>query len=378
MSLFDDDFYSTKVHRGWRWPAQYGSPFMRGKEKWLIASIAAAAGALIMLLIVSLGRDSGDQVVRVVEKVKPAVVSVVSQIQGISANGSSGMGLGSGVIFQKSGDKARIVTNNHVVDGAAQIHVVLSGGERKPATIVGKDALSDLAVLEVDASGITQVAQFGDSGRVKAGETVIAVGNPLGLGHSPTITVGVISSPLRTIPVSLSQSNEPDWELDVIQTDAAINQGNSGGALVNLQGKVIGINSLKVSYMGVEGMGFAIPSNKAKPVIESLIKDRKVRRPFMGVTSQNLQSFGGIEALNLPDMAKTGVIVLEVTGPAAEAGLQSNDVIVALDDQPVNNMLELRKYLYARKSIGEKLKVTFYRDGKKETVTLTLGEMPAE
>lgn len=375
MSLFDDDFYSTKVRSESRWnPGTGFSGWPQGKM-WPFMVLSAAVGALLVILIGILRQPAGDRVVEAADKVKPAVVSVLASVSDPSQGTSVGLGIGSGVIFEKRGAKAAIITNNHVVEGATQVDVVLSGGERKKASIVGKDPLSDLAVLEIDASGIKHVAEFGDSDELKAGETAIAVGNPLGLGYSPTITVGVVSSPKRTIPVSLNRDGEPDWELDVIQTDAAINQGNSGGALVNLRGKVIGINSLKVADMGVEGLGFAIPINQAKPIIDELVTNHKVRRPFMGVTSQNLQSFRGTDVLKLPPETKMGVIVLEATGPAKDAGLKSNDVIVQLDDQPISSTLELRKYLYSKKSIGDKMKVTFFRGGKKDTTTVTLGEM---
>jgi serine protease Do len=382
MSLFEDDFYSTKVRtRPSRWiRPQEGKPLKfppRGEQRrlWTVAILSLAAGILLTVLVLGGGgRSTGDRVVAASEKVRPAVVSVLASVKDPVKETPVSLGIGSGVIFQKQGGKARIVTNNHVVEGATQIDVVLSGGEHKAAALVGKDPLSDLAVLEVDASGIKTVAEFGDSDAIKLGETAIALGNPLGLGYSPTITVGVVSSPKRTIPVSLNQDGEPDWELDVIQTDAAINQGNSGGALVDLNGKVIGINSLKVADTGVEGLGFAIPINQAKPILAELISDHKVKRPFMGVTSQNLQSFTGTDVLKLPQDVKTGIIVLDAVGPAQAAGLKSNDVIVQLDDQPVASTLELRKYLYSHKKIGDKLKVTFYRNSKKETVTLTLGE----
>jgi serine protease Do len=162
--------------------------------------------------------------------------------------------------------------------------------------------------------------------------------------------------------------------MNVIQTDAAINQGNSGGALVNLQGQVIGINSLKVADAGVEGMGFAIPINLAKPIIQALLTDHVVKRPFLGVTSQDLQSFRGTDVLKLPSTVRRGVIVFDAVGPAKDAGLKSNDVIVALDDKPVSSTLELRRYLYANKKIGDKIKVTFYRAGTKDSVTVKLGD----
>lgn len=405
MSLFDDDFYSTKVSRWNEWsPAGLNGRAWRGKAApWLWPALGGAAVMLGIVLLFSAGTSSkggsaavvpsqaaastiapgdahqlaSDSVVRMVEKVGPTVVSIIgSQKEGEKATARGGTrGLGSGVIFQKAGDKVRIVTNNHVVEGFNQLDVVTSSGEQRRATLLGRDQMSDLAVLEMDGSGIKQVAEFGDSDTLKAGQTAIAFGNPLGLGYAPTITQGIISWPKRTIPISLGQQGEYDWEMNVIQTDAAINQGNSGGALVNLEGKVIGINTLKVADMGVEGLGFAIPITEAKPIIDTLISEHKIKRPYMGVVTQDLQSFAGTEVLKLPAEVKTGIIVLDTTGPAKEAGLKTNDVIVELDGKPVNSTLALRKYIYGQKKIGDKINVTYYRGSKKATLTLTMSEL---
>jgi serine protease Do len=409
MGLFDDDFYSTKVSRWNEWSVK-GRRISRGSKRsaaptWLLPACGGAAIMLILLTMFSIFGEpkttgsgtaaapaphaasasgsfsdtqqlSSDSVVRAAEKVGPTVISIVgSQKQGEKAGERGSMGLGSGVLFQKSGDKVRIVTNNHVVEGFAQLDVVTTTGEHKKATLLGRDQMTDLAVLEIDSSGIKSVAEFGDSDALRAGETVIAVGNPLGLGYAPTITRGIISWPKRTIPVSLGAQGDYDWEMDVIQTDAAINQGNSGGALVNLEGKIVGINTLKVSDTGVEGLGFAIPINSAKTIIESLIKDSKIKRPYIGVVTQNLQSFTGTEVLKLPADVKAGIIVIEVTGPAKDAGLKTNDVIVQLDGKSVDSTLALRKYIYGQKKIGDKIAITYYRSGKKATATLTLAEL---
>ena len=268
----------------------------------------------------------------------------------------------------------QVVTNAHVVEGGSVYEVILSTGDHKKATLLGKDTLTDLAVLEVDAKDINDVAEFGDSDHLKSGETAIAIGNPLGLGFSQSTTVGVISSPSRLIPISQSQNGDYDWELNVIQTDAAINVGNSGGALVNIEGKVIGINSMKISFTGVEGLGFAIPINDVKPIIASILKYGKVPRPYIGIVSQNLESFKGTEALKLPSNVKTGIIIIESVGPANTAGLKSDDVIVQMDHTVINNVMEMREYLYKQKKIGDPLAVTYYRDGKKGTLTFTLEE----
>ena len=187
---------------------------------------------------------------------------------------------GSGVVYMKSNGKGYIVTNNHVVSGSDAVQVMLENGKTVNAKIVGKDSATDLAVLSIDAKYVTQTAEFGDSKTLQAGQSVIAVGSPLGSEYASTVTQGIISAPSRTITTSSNQQT-------VIQTDAAINPGNSGGALVNSAGQVIGINSMKLSQStdgtSVEGMGFAIPSNEVVTIVNELVKKGKITRPQLGV-----------------------------------------------------------------------------------------------
>jgi serine protease Do len=325
-----------------------------------------------------------EHVILAADRVKPSVVSVASLIKQAEAQGSKEkaepmIGMGSGIIFRIEGKTAYVVTNQHVIEGASALEIVFMDGERRKAKLVGADRFTDLAVLQVDSKGIERAARFGDSDKLKAGEAAIAIGNPLGLGYSQTITAGIISVPLRTVPVSLNRDGQLDWEVDLIQTDAAINRGNSGGALVNLDGDVIGINSLKVTDFGVEGLGFAIPSNQAIPIMESLLEFGKVKRPFIGVTTTDLNSYmEGTDTLKLPADVKQGIIVLEAIGPAGEAGMQTGDVIVQLDNQKINTMLDLRKYLYLEKKIGEDVEVGFYREDRRGSVVMTLAELDAE
>ncbi len=191
------------------------------------------------------------------------------------------------LFIKKAGNKAYIVTNNHVVDGANKLAVKLSDGKQVDAKLVGKDPWLDLAVVEIDGSNVNKVATLGDSSKLRAGEKAIAIGNPLGFDGS--VTEGIISSKEREIPVDIDGDKRPDWQAQVIQTDAAINPGNSGGALFNQNGEIIGINSSKIAQQEVEGIGFAIPINIAKPVIESLEKDGVVKRPALGVGVVSLE-----------------------------------------------------------------------------------------
>ncbi|MGG3892851.1 S1C family serine protease [Geobacillus stearothermophilus] len=312
-----------------------------------------------------------------INKVADAVVGVVNiqkQVDFFSDQAQdTEAGTGSGVIFKKEGNAAYIVTNNHVIEGANKVEVALPNGKKVKADIVGADALTDLAVLKIPAEGVTKVASFGDSSKVKIGEPVAAIGNPLGLDLSRTVTEGIVSGK-RTMPVSTSAG---DWEIDVIQTDAAINPGNSGGALINSAGQVIGINSMKIAETGVEGLGFAIPSENVKPIVEQLMKDGKIKRPYLGVQLVDVADLSDdvrTNELKLPSNITSGAAVTSVEpfSPAAEAGLKSKDVIVAINGDKIDSVSALRKYLYTKTAVGDRIKLTIYRDGFETTVSVTL------
>ncbi|MGE6537923.1 S1C family serine protease [Bacillus luti] len=320
-----------------------------------------------------------------VEGAKDVVVGVINMQQSVDpfAMQQTGQeqtaGTGSGVIYKKAGNKAYIVTNNHVVDGANKLAVKLSDGKQVDAKLVGKDPWLDLAVVEIDGSTVNKVATLGDSSKLRAGEKAIAIGNPLGFDGS--VTEGIISSKEREIPVDIDGDKRPDWQAQVIQTDAAINPGNSGGALFNQNGELIGINSSKIAQQEVEGIGFAIPINVAKPVIESLEKDGVVKRPALGVgvvSLEDVQAYA-VNQLKVPKEVTNGVVLGKIypVSPAEKAGLEQYDLVVALDDQKVENSLQFRKYLYEKKKVGEKVEVTFYRNGQKMTKTATLADNSA-
>jgi serine protease Do len=322
-------------------------------------------------------KSVSTNMVTAIENVTDAVVGVVNiqKQEDFFSNRTEDQeaGTGSGVIFKKDGNVAYIVTNNHVIEGANKVEVSLADGKRVKAEIVGADPLTDLAVLKIDGSRVTKVASFGDSSKLRIGEPVAAIGNPLGLDLSRTVTEGIVSGK-RTISVSTSAG---EWELNVIQTDAAINPGNSGGALINSAGQVIGINSLKISETGVEGLGFAIPSEDVKPIVEQLMRYGKIKRPYLGmqlVDVADLSDEVRKEQLQLPDSVAAGAAVtaVEPFSPAADAGLQSKDVIVEINGQKVDSVSALRKYLYTKTKIGEKATVVFYRNGEKKTASITL------
>ena len=280
---------------------------------------------------------------------------------------------GSGVIYQKAGNKGYIVTNNHVVSGSDKIQVLLSNGKTVNARIIGTDATTDLAVLSIDSSYVTQTAEFGDSKSLQAGQTVIAVGSPLGSEYASTVTQGIISAPARTITTSSANQQT------VIQTDAAINPGNSGGALVNSAGQVIGINSMKLSQSSdgtsVEGMGFAIPSNEVVTIVNQLVKKGKIVRPQLGVKVIALQGIPSSyrKHLNIKSNLKNGIYVDSVTkhSAAATAGIKAGDVIIKVDNKAVSDVASLHSILYNHK-VGDKVTLTVNRNGKEINLQVKL------
>lgn len=320
-----------------------------------------------------------------VQKAKPAVVSVINMqrmesiIPGMTTDSGEAeeAGSGSGVIYKVDGDLAYVVTNHHVVDGAEQVKINLESGDSVDADIVGTDIWTDLAVLSIPADVVESTIEFGDSSDLLVGEPAIAIGSPLGEIFSGSVSQGIISGLDRSVPVDLDGDGSNDWEASVLQTDAAINPGNSGGALIDSNGRLIGINSMKVGIASVEGIGFAIPVNEVQEVTSQLEENGEVIRPFLGITLQDLLNVASSQVydqLNLPEDVKGGVIVTSVQdgSPASEAGLQQLDVITQLDGEPIKNMVELRQHLYYEKQSGEEMVIDFYRDGQQESLTVTL------
>ncbi|WLR53321.1 S1C family serine protease [Bacillus tianshenii] len=323
--------------------------------------------------------DVETAVTQAVDKASDAVVGVVN-IQETTfwqQQGATEAGTGSGVIYKKTDGSAFVVTNHHVVEGASKLEVSLSDGSRVPAELLGSDMFTDLAVLRIDAKHVKKVAEFGTSENLQAGERVLAIGNPLGLQFAGSVTSGIVSGTERSIDIDINKDGQIDWQAEVLQTDAAINPGNSGGALVNLDGQVVGINSMKIAQQSVEGIGFAIPMSTVQPIIEDLEKFGEVKRPFMGISMRSLSeipSYHWQESLKLPKDVNHGVFVVGVVpgSPAGKAGLQELDVITQLDGQEVKNVIQLRKYLYNNKEIGDTMTITYYRNGQKNSAEIKL------
>ncbi|HOQ16692.1 MAG TPA: trypsin-like peptidase domain-containing protein [Defluviitaleaceae bacterium] len=284
-------------------------------------------------------------------------------------------GIGSGIVFHVNDKEVLIVTNYHVVANNNKLTVTFLGNYSVPATVVGLDSPSDLAVIKVlqedlpnEIRGKVKAAPFGNSDELEVGELAVAIGNPLGDAYDNTVTAGVISALNRKIQIA-------DKELTLIQTDAAINPGNSGGALVGSRGTVIGINSIKLVDTSVEGMGFAIPINVAKPIIEELVNKGSVSRPYLGIMGQDINEDVS-ELYEIP----IGVLVRQVIeGSGADAaGIQAGDIIIEFDGEKITSMKQLTKIIESHK-VGDKIEVKLIRDGSyKKTVTVTLQQKPSE
>ncbi len=314
---------------------------------------------------------SEDSIVKVIDSVKNSVVNISIKAQTAAdwfGQVYESEGSGSGVIYKVDGDTIYIVTNNHVVEDANSVVISITGNEQVNAKLVGKDATSDLAVISVSkkdlaAAGISDVtaAKFGSSDNMAVGENVIAIGNALGQGK--TSTLGIISAQNKEI-------NIDGKKLTVIQTDAAINPGNSGGALINTAGEVIGINTAKLSSSAVEGIGYAIPMSAAQSIIDTLMQNGTVDKPYLGISGYTIDdNFERIYGIDIP-----GIFVYSIeSGSAAEkAGLQVSDIITAIDGNAVSDVDALSKAISSHKS-GDSIQLTVVRDGVREmTVTAVL------
>ena len=295
--------------------------------------------------------------------VSPSVVAITTEQMSGSQTWFGGYyvqsGAGSGVIISQDG---YILTCAHVVDGATSVKVQLQNGETYDASIVGSDATSDIAVLKIEATGLTP-AVIGDSDALAVGETVVAVGNPLGT-LSNTVTDGIISALNREVTVE-------DNDMTLLQTNASISPGNSGGGLFNANGELIGVVNAKSSYSEAEGIGFAIPIDQAMEVAQQLIENGAVIRPALGVKILDVMDANTASQLGV---SATGVYVVEVTagGGAEAAGVQAGDRIIAVDDTAVSSSNSVKSYL-ADKQVGDTVNLQVEREGKVLTLSVTLG-----
>ena len=284
---------------------------------------------------------------------------------------------GTGFVYKKANNKAYIMTNSHVISECDTVKVLFTNGDELETKIVGSDIYSDIAVLSVKDSNKIKAATTGKSEKSKVGDTVFTVGSPEGADYAGTVTKGILSGKDRQVAVALTNSETSDYYMNVLQTDAAINPGNSGGPICNINGEVIGITNMKLVDNSVEGMGFAIPMEDALSYAETLEKEGKISRPYIGISMLDLaNSFYLWQAgINIPENIDAGVVIysVEANSPASKAGLKKGDIITKLGDKKVKNLAEFRYQLY-KLSPNDKVKITYTREGKEQETTVTLGE----
>ncbi|PKR76757.1 peptidase S1 [Halalkalibacillus sediminis] len=347
-------------------------PWMDGENQ--TSTNEQVSGDEIQENIQEINEDGLPDVVEEASKSVVGVTNIQEGKQGFSQNSgenSKKAGTGSGVIFNKTDERTQIITNHHVIEGASEIEVTLHNGDKVKAELVGSDALTDTAVLSISSEHDVKAIEMGDSDELRPGEKVLAIGNPLGLDLAGTVTEGIVSAVDRTIPVNTSAGQ---WDLDVIQTDAAISPGNSGGALINTEGELIGINSLKMAANNAEGLGFAIPSNDFAQIVEEIIENGHVERPYLGVGLQSLNDIPQFYLERSNVEVEDGLLIANVEeGSAADqAGLEVEDIITEIDGEPVEKLSSLSKYMYNNLEPGDSATLTIVRDNQELQVEVTL------
>ena len=305
-----------------------------------------------------------------VDKVYDSVV-VVSTYKGNTLYGT-----GSGFIYKVEGNDTYIITNHHVIENGTNFKITYTDKEIVEATLVGSDELSDIALLKVETRDNYEAVELGKSSDLKAGDTTFAVGAPLGNTYSWTVTRGIISGKERLVEISTSNSYQADYIMNVLQTDAAVNSGNSGGPLCNSNGEVVGVISAKIASTGVEGMGFAIPIEVALDKVEQILNNEEVKYPYIGISMINVS-----DVKNNPRYysyltsteQKAGVIIqnIEKNTPADNANLKTGDIITKINGVEVSNIAYLRYELYKYK-VGEEIEVTYVREDTEYKTKLTL------
>lgn len=314
-----------------------------------------------------------DTIASGVDKIYNAVVVVESYKNGKLS------GTGTGFVYKKEDKTGYIITNYHVISGATSVKVVNMNNETVDAKVLGGDEYEDVAVLAIDANAVLSVAEIGSSEDAKIGDTVFTVGTPVGTEYMGTVTKGILSGKNRTVDVSLDSGNA--YVMQVLQTDAAINPGNSGGPICNINGEVIGVNSLKLVQDTIEGMGFAIPIELVMTSVDRLEKSEEIVRPVLGVETLDADNTYALYRNNilLDENIESGVVVVNVQDntPAKDAGLQKGDVILKIGDTDVEDGAHLKYALY-KYTVGDTVKITVYRNKKIEEVSVKLNKTVGE
>ena len=315
----------------------------------------------------------GNSISASISKIYDAVVVVES------FTGNTQTASGSGFVYKKDNKYGYIMTNYHVVSGAGTLKIVTSNGEEVDAEYLGGDSYADIAVVRIAKDKVLAVASIGDSSKSQLGDTVFTVGTPVGSEYQGTVTKGIVSGTNRTVTVN--DNTKGSYMMEVIQTDASINPGNSGGPLVNINGEVIGVTSMKLVTDEIEGMGFAIPIEIAMASTDKLEKGEKIERPYIGVSLYDVTNTAMLYRYNmrLDDSIKNGVVVtsVEKNSPAEQAGIKANDVITEVDGTKVKSTAHFKFILY-KHEIGDTAKLTVNRDGQEKSLTIKLTKTQGE
>lgn len=315
-------------------------------------------------------------IVEEVSDLKKAINKVYESTVYIEVSNNRGkIASGSGFVYKKDDKYGYILTNYHVIEKGDKFSAVFTDGSEVEASLVSGDEYYDIAVIKVNVDKIKSVSSIGDSSNLELGDTVFTVGAPLGKEYMGTITKGIVSGINRMVSVSLSSGS---YLMEVIQTDASINTGNSGGPICNINGDVVGITSSKLTGSGIEGMGFAIPINSVMDVIESLETGDKIVRPYLGVQLVDLTNTFALQyyyGIKIGSDVEFGAVLsyIEENKPADKAGLKAGDVIVELDGQKINDVSHFKYELY-KHSVGDSVKVKYYRENKLGDATIVLSE----
>lgn len=303
-----------------------------------------------------------------IEKIYDAVVVIESYV------GSRQTSSGTGFVYKKDDQNGYIITNHHVIEGASSIKVINSSGQSVDAKLLGSDVYADIAVLSIEPNAVLKVAEIGESTKLELGDTLFTVGTPVGKEYMGTVTRGILSGKDRTVTVS---NTEGEFMMEVLQTDAAINPGNSGGPLVNINGEVVGVNSMKLVQDEIEGMGFAIPIEFVMGIIDRLEKGETIERPMIGATLADINNPYSLylSGIIIDKEVENGVVVIstEQNYPAQAAGLQKGDIILEIDGTKITSMAHFRFTLY-KYSVGDTIKMTYYREKEIKEVELTLSK----
>lgn len=339
--------------------------YLQSKEN----STAAGAAQQTNQKVESASVDITSDVTELVAKSENKVVTVTAKARGQSIDS------GSGAVYKIDGKTVYIITNNHVVADGDEAVVTFANGKEQKVEIVGKDELTDLALLKTEVDFKAEAFVMGNSSLVKKGEYVIAMGSPLGIEYQGSVSGGLISGVDRRMEMDIDNNGVADWDVNVLQTDAAINPGNSGGPLINMAGELIGINSMKITDTSVEGFGFALPINEVLPIITELENNGKVVRPILGISVQPIEQLSMLDKayLGIDSKVESGLLIVKVASrtPAAAAGIKEGDILVKFDGKDIKDYKQFRQYLYSHK-VKDKVSIVVNRNGKEIEKTVTL------